>query len=169
MREYLDLEFHEIETILPFNYTLERVIDDFILLAVFVGNDFLPHLPDVHIHENGLERLFEIYKKVLPSLGESPRTMHLDAFSNSFLDGYLNESGTINTVRLQVLLDHMQEWEQEIFQREYSDMNWIKGKQSKHPQPGQNSNSKIGWSSFPLSATFSHHLSSNDTITEKAF
>ena len=69
MREYLDLEFHEIETILPFDYNLERIIDDFILLAVFVGNDFLPHLPDVHVNENGLERLFEIYKQVLPSLG----------------------------------------------------------------------------------------------------
>ena len=69
MREYLDLEFQEIETILPFDYNLERIIDDFILLAVFIGNDFLPHLPDVHIHENGLERLFEIYKQVLPSLG----------------------------------------------------------------------------------------------------
>lgn len=65
----MDLEFHEIEPILPFDYDLERVIDDFILLAVFVGNDFLPHLPDLHIHENGLERLFEVYKKVLPSLG----------------------------------------------------------------------------------------------------
>ncbi|KAF9778851.1 exonuclease II [Thelephora terrestris] len=126
MREYLDLEFREIETILPFDYSLERVIDDFILLAVFVGNDFLPHLPDVHIHENGLERLFEIYKQVLPSL-----------------DGYLNESGAIDTVRLQVLLDRMQEWEQEIFQREYSDMNWIKGKQSKHSKPGPSSNSAV--------------------------
>jgi 5'-3' exoribonuclease 1 len=75
MREYLDLEFHEIDTILPFNYSLERIIDDFILLAVFVGNDFLPHLPDVHIHENGLERLFEIYKQVLPSLGTLPRNL----------------------------------------------------------------------------------------------
>lgn len=69
MREYLDLEFHEIEPILPFDYSLERVIDDFILLAVFVGNDFLPNLPDLHIHENGLERLFDVYKKVLPGLG----------------------------------------------------------------------------------------------------
>jgi 5'-3' exoribonuclease 1 len=75
MREYLDLEFHEIETILPFDYNLERVIDDFILLAVFVGNDFLPHLPDVHVHENGLERLFEIYKQVLPSLGVLNRNL----------------------------------------------------------------------------------------------
>jgi 5'-3' exoribonuclease 1 len=70
MREYLDLEFRDIEPVLPFSYSLERVIDDFILLAVFVGNDFLPHLPDLHIHENGLERLFDVYKKVLPSLGE---------------------------------------------------------------------------------------------------
>ena len=70
MREYLDLEFHDIEPVLPFEYSLEHVIDDFILLAVFVGNDFLPNLPDLHIHENGLEKLFDIYKKVLPSLGE---------------------------------------------------------------------------------------------------
>jgi 5'-3' exoribonuclease 1 len=71
MREYLDLEFRDIEHILPFDYNLERVIDDFILLAVFVGNDFLPNLPDLHIHENGLERLFDVYKKILPSLGRS--------------------------------------------------------------------------------------------------
>jgi 5'-3' exoribonuclease 1 len=38
----------------------------------------------------------------------------------------------------------MQEWEQEIFQREYSDMNWIKGKQSKHSKPGPSSNSAVG-------------------------
>ena len=69
MREYLDLEFRDIESMLPFDYSLEHVIDDFILLAVFVGNDFLPNLPDLHIHENGLEKLFDVYKKALPSLG----------------------------------------------------------------------------------------------------
>jgi 5'-3' exoribonuclease 1 len=70
MREYLDLEFRDIEPTLPFKYNLERIIDDFILLAVFVGNDFLPNLPDLHIHANGLERLFDVYKTVLPRLGE---------------------------------------------------------------------------------------------------
>jgi len=70
MREYLDLEFHDIARLLPFQYNLERVIDDFILLAVFIGNDFLPHLPDLHINENGLERLFDVYMKTLPSLGK---------------------------------------------------------------------------------------------------
>ena len=69
MREYLDLEFHNIAATLPFAYNLERIIDDFITLAVFVGNDFLPHLPDLHINENALERLFDIYKRVLPDMG----------------------------------------------------------------------------------------------------
>ncbi|TFY75929.1 hypothetical protein EWM64_g8082 [Hericium alpestre] len=115
MREYLDLEFRDIARVLPFEYNLERVIDDFILLAVFVGNDFLPHLPDLHIHENGLEKLFDVYMKVLPSLG-----------------GYLNEGGLINTQRLQVILDEMADWEKEVFEKEYADLNWYKGKQSKH-------------------------------------
>ncbi|KAF8896029.1 exonuclease II [Infundibulicybe gibba] len=115
MREYLDLEFRDIEPTLSFEYNLERVIDDFILLAVFVGNDFLPNLPDLHIHENGLERLFDVYKKILPDS-----------------DGYINESGTINTKRLQMVLDEMAEWEQDIFQKEYADLNWYKGKQAKH-------------------------------------
>lgn len=117
MREYLDLEFRDIEDTLAFAYSLERVIDDFILLAVFVGNDFLPNLPDLHIHENGLERLFDVYKKVLPSL-----------------DGYINEGGVINPKRLQVVLDEMTIWEREIYEKEYADSNWFKGKRSKHVQ-----------------------------------
>jgi 5'-3' exoribonuclease 1 len=47
-------------------------------------------------------------------------------------DGYINESGTINVQRLQVVLDEMAVWEREIFEKEYADMNWFKGKQAKH-------------------------------------
>ena len=131
MREYLNLEFHDIEASLPFDYSLEHVIDDFILLAVFVGNDFLPNLPDLHIHENGLERLFETYKKVLPSLG-----------------GYINEGGMINLVRLQKVLDEMKIWEREVFEREYADLNWYKGKQQKYVQEMKTAKkrNKLGWS-----------------------
>jgi 5'-3' exonuclease len=64
MREYLELEFRDIEPMLPFNYNLQRVIDDFILLAILVRIDFLPNLPDLHIHENGLEQLLDVYKKI---------------------------------------------------------------------------------------------------------
>jgi len=46
-------------------------------------------------------------------------------------DGYLNESGTISTKRLQVVLDEMDNWGQEVFEKEYADLNWYKGKQLK--------------------------------------
>jgi 5'-3' exoribonuclease 1 len=84
MREYLNLEFRDIRSMLPFEYNLERIIDDFILLAVFVGNDFLPNIPDLHIHENGLERLFDIYRKVLPGLGKFSVTISLSIEFVSF-------------------------------------------------------------------------------------
>ena len=69
MQEYPNLEFHNIESSLHFEYNLEWVIDNVILLAVFIGNDFLLNLPDLHIHKNKLERLWDVYKKVLPGLG----------------------------------------------------------------------------------------------------
>ncbi|KAI6039713.1 exonuclease II [Pisolithus marmoratus] len=126
MREYLNLEFRDIAPDLPFDYNLERIIDDFILLAVFVGNDFLPNLPDLHIHDNGLERLFEVYKNVLPSLG-----------------GYLNDNGTINMKRLQRILDEMIVWEREVFEKEYVDLSWFKGKQRKHLKEMEEHNKQV--------------------------
>ena len=31
-----------------------------------------------------------------------------------------------------MVLDEMGNWEQEVFEKEYADMNWYKGKQTKH-------------------------------------
>ncbi|KAI8835101.1 XRN 5'-3' exonuclease N-terminus-domain-containing protein [Chytridium lagenaria] len=56
-REYLDLEFSPLRDSLTFEYDLERIIDDFILLSFFIGNDFLPHLPE-------LSRLEELLKGI---------------------------------------------------------------------------------------------------------
>jgi 5'-3' exoribonuclease 1 len=143
MREYLNLEFHDVESALTFDYNLERIIDDFILLAVFVGNDFLPHLPDLHIHENGLEKLFEAYKKVLPSLGTCLSRISCGVLIWLVTDGYVNESGTINVKRLQILLGEMTQWEQEVFEREYSDMGWFKGKQAKYVQEAERERKRL--------------------------
>ena len=75
LREYLDLEFSSIAEAMPFDYDLERIIDDFILLSVFVGNDFLPHLPNLHINEGAMEEIWNIYKRVLPVAGK-PKSAH---------------------------------------------------------------------------------------------
>lgn len=113
-REYLDIEFQELRSTLPFAYSLERVIDDFILLNIFVGNDFLPHLPGLHIHEGALGRLFQIYKRVLPKAG-----------------GYINEDGNLNTARLAMILAELSQFEHEHFEQEFADASWYKGKQEK--------------------------------------
>lgn len=114
LREYLDLEFSSISEELPFEYDLERIIDDFILLSVFVGNDFLPHLPNLHIGEGAMEEIWGIYKRVLPHT-----------------DGYINNSGTVETARLQLVLDELAVAELHIFEKEYADLNWYKGRQQK--------------------------------------
>lgn len=114
VREYLELEFQELKdpAALDFPYDLERVIDDFILMAFFVGNDFLPNLPNLHINEGALALMFKVYKSVLPKAG-----------------GYINERGVINMKRLALLLEGLSDVEYRFFESEVSDESWFKGKQ----------------------------------------
>lgn len=51
------------------DYDLERIIDDWILMGFLVGNDFIPHLPHLHINHDALPLLYKTYISVLPSLG----------------------------------------------------------------------------------------------------
>ncbi|KAI1391273.1 exoribonuclease 1 [Hypoxylon trugodes] len=113
VREYLELEFQDLKkegaTKIPFD--MERVIDDFILMAFFVGNDFLPNLPNLHINEGALATMFRIYKQVLPQC-----------------DGYINEGGVINLPRLKLLLDELSKEEDRYFENEYADSKWLRSK-----------------------------------------
>jgi 5'-3' exoribonuclease 1 len=113
VREYLELEFQELAEpgALSFPFDMERVIDDFILMAFFVGNDFLPNLPHLHINEGALALMFNVYKTVLPK-GK----------------GYINEEGVINMERLALLLDELSNIEFRHFESENADAAWFKGK-----------------------------------------
>ena len=127
------MEFKSIAPDLPFEYNLEQIIDDFVLLAVFIGNDFLPHLPDLHIQDNGLPLLFGIYKEVLPKAG-----------------GYINKSGVISTGALQMVLDRLAENETEVFYKETGDSNWMQSKRKQAPEAGKS----IQGVSFSLPMTY---------------
>ena len=113
VREYLELEFQELkkESAMPFPFDMERVIDDFILMAFFVGNDFLPNLPHLHINEGALATMFRIYKEVLPRCG-----------------GYVNEGGKVNIQRLGLLLEQLSKEEYRFFEHENEDASWLRGK-----------------------------------------
>lgn len=114
VREYLELEFQELKEpeVMAFPFDMERVIDDFILMAFFVGNDFLPNLPNLHINEGALALMFKVYKSVLPKAG-----------------GYINEAGVINLDRLALLLEELADVEYRFFESENENASWFKGKQ----------------------------------------
>ncbi|OQS01710.1 5'-3' exoribonuclease [Achlya hypogyna] len=101
LREYLAIEFEPLAGTLPFQYDFERIIDDFVFLCFFVGNDFLPHLPCLDIRDGAVDYLLLVYAKLLPSLG-----------------GYLtNPGGEIDLSKADVLLAEIGSIEDTIFQR----------------------------------------------------
>ena len=95
LREYLHSEFQCCHN-MPFEgeVSFEHVIDDVVFLCFFVGNDFLPHLPSLDIRDGGLDFLFNVYKRVLPTLG-SYLTDHGGVVNLSNVDVILAEVGAI--------------------------------------------------------------------------
>jgi len=110
-REYLELEFQVLRNTLPFEYNIERIIDDFILMAFFVGNDFVPNLPGLNINEGALVFMFDTYKQALPHC-----------------DGYLNDRGVIHRKNLLLLLDHLEAYEKEQYNEEAENNDHTYGK-----------------------------------------
>ncbi|KAG6104861.1 5'-3' exoribonuclease 2 [Claviceps sp. LM454 group G7] len=98
LREYLAAELAVPR--LPFQFDLERAIDDWVFMCCFVGNDFLPHLPALEIREHGIDTLTSIWKNCLPQMG-----------------GYVTKDGHIDLERAQCILDGLAMQESGIFKR----------------------------------------------------
>jgi 5'-3' exoribonuclease 2 len=100
----LQAEFACLQGVLPFGYDFERVVDDFVFLCFFVGNDFLPHLPSLDIRDGALDFLQNVYKRTLPAIGS-----------------YLTEAnGVVNLRGVAVIMAEVGEIEDEVFRRRRS-------------------------------------------------
>lgn len=100
LREYLArVEFSSNEfNNLKFELNFEHVIDDFIFLIMFVGNDFLPHIPSINIREGAIDVMIFYYKKYL-----------------SEMNGYLIENNTCQFDKISKYLCKLEELEPIIF------------------------------------------------------
>ncbi|KAI3907490.1 hypothetical protein MKW92_049329 [Papaver armeniacum] len=67
LRDYLELDLRISDS--PFAIDIEKIIDDFILMCFFAGNDFLPHIPSLNINEGAIDLLMAVYKDKFRSLG----------------------------------------------------------------------------------------------------
>ena len=98
LREYLAAEMSVPGQ--PFRFDLERAIDDWVFMCFFVGNDFLPHLPSLDIHEDGIDKLIAIWRDNVPVMG-----------------GYLTCDGSVDLARAQCILQGLAKQEDAIFRR----------------------------------------------------
>ncbi|KAK1263646.1 5'-3' exoribonuclease 3 [Acorus gramineus] len=66
LREYVKLDLMSPDMD-PMDF--EGVVDDFIFMCFLAGNDFLPPLPSIDIHEGGIDLLIAVYKSEFKSMG----------------------------------------------------------------------------------------------------
>lgn len=114
LRDYVHLEFEMYEKTLPFAFDLERIIDDFVLFCMLVGNDFLPSLPTCDINEGSLDLMFSTYKTLLPRMG-----------------GYLTHAGSLHRGRLELFLRELAKYEAETLEQRATDAEDYESKMSK--------------------------------------
>ncbi|CAG4976578.1 unnamed protein product [Colias eurytheme] len=116
LREYLEQEFVGIKDKLPFEYDIEKIVDDWVLMGFLVGNDFIPNLPNMHISNDAMPLLYKTYMTVLPTL-----------------DGYINEAGDLNLARFEVFMQELAKIDKEKFQDTYADLKYFEMKTGRRP------------------------------------
>ena len=99
-------------------------------MAYLVGNDFIPHLPHIHINEEALSILWETYKTVLPQL-----------------DGYMNEFGDLNLTRFEIYITELAKIDHQRYANENDSFKHLDklNKRKKYPSKSKSQSESDGF------------------------
>ena len=127
MRDYIHHEFSALRDNISkqpkdkqLKYDLERVIDDWVLMGFLVGNDFVPHLPNMHIKQDHLPLIYQSYAQVVAEQAD-----------------YLTDRGKINLTVFEALLKALSVAEREMFEDSMADARFLAGKRGQMREKGQ--------------------------------
>ncbi|XP_071639281.1 5'-3' exoribonuclease 1 [Temnothorax longispinosus] len=120
LREYIEHEFSSLKDKLSFTFDIEKIIDDWVLMGFLVGNDFIPHLPNLHIANGALPILYRAYMEVLPTL-----------------EGYINEAGTLQLDRFEKFMEKLSRLDVEQFNEHYADIKFFENKTGRRPNESE--------------------------------
>jgi 5'-3' exoribonuclease 1 len=102
LRQLLSIQFRKFADggVLEVDYSLDRIIDDFVFMCMMVGNDFLPHCPHLEIDNGAISLMMTTYVDLLPEWGD-----------------YLTDKEKIHPQRFEQFMYHLAAFEEEHFKR----------------------------------------------------
>ena len=98
LRDCFLLEFKDTKIKMGSHFDLKNVIDDFIFICFFMGNDFLPKMFCFDIKKGHLEKILMFFKEFLVET-----------------KSYLVQDGNINFKNFELFLKKMVLWESKLF------------------------------------------------------
>ena len=78
-----------------------RLVNDFIFMCYFLGNDFLPHIPSLDIHKSGIESLIVSYADTMTELFMAKKQIYY------LLDDKIKSQNKINIIFLTLFINKL--------------------------------------------------------------
>eukprot|EP00537_Pseudo-nitzschia_pungens_P005456 CAMPEP_0172360874 /NCGR_PEP_ID=MMETSP1060-20121228/4813_1 /TAXON_ID=37318 /ORGANISM="Pseudo-nitzschia pungens, Strain cf. cingulata" /LENGTH=778 /DNA_ID=CAMNT_0013082971 /DNA_START=235 /DNA_END=2571 /DNA_ORIENTATION=- len=100
LRKLLAIQFRKFSDQLEGDYSLDRIVDDFVFMCMLVGNDFLSHCPHLEINGGAISLMMTTYIDLLPDWG-----------------GYLTDREKIAPERFEEFIYHLSVYEEEHFKK----------------------------------------------------
>ena len=104
LRDCFEFDYEDVkENMKNMKFDLERIIDDFVFICFFVGNDFLPKIFCLDIRKGYLDNLVDMYKEFLQKSSN-----------------YIIVDAKLNFKTFEIFVERLTHWEEEFLKMRYS-------------------------------------------------